>query len=123
MNKNILNKLAQFEKNVELSEVKVDLALIDDLKNILNKAKVIQAGMNDNYLEALKMANQGVQLAKQHLKNLDDVSKLVNTIKSQADDLGLDVTKNKDWQNGFDFLHNMSKNATDVLIKKLESLK
>lgn len=35
MNKSVLEKLAKFENNVKLAEVKVDLALVDDINKML----------------------------------------------------------------------------------------
>jgi translation initiation factor 2 alpha subunit (eIF-2alpha) len=121
MKESILKKM--YQGNVELSEIKVDLAMIDDLKNILNKAKQINSEMVDNYVNAQLFAKKGIESGKIHLKNLENVSQLVNDIKSQADLLGLDISKVKEWRDGFDFLSGNSKSATEVMIKKMEGLK
>lgn len=41
MNKNVLKKLSKIESKVELAEVKVDLALADDIKTMTAKATTI----------------------------------------------------------------------------------
>lgn len=108
---------------VKLGKHEVELAAIDELVSLVNKSREVSSEMVNNYLEAKKFAQISINSAKLHLNNLDSVSKLVNNIKSQGDALGVDVTKIKEWRTGQDFLNGNPKNATEVMIKKLESLK
>jgi hypothetical protein len=122
MKEQILNDIAE-KVMVNLAKHNVELSLIDELTTLVNKSREVSGNMVDNYLQAKKYAEISVNAAKLHLKNLESVSKLVNTIKQQGDSLGLDVTKVKEWRLGSDFLNGNPKGATEVMIKKLESIK
>jgi hypothetical protein len=83
MNKNILNKLSQFEKNIELSEVKVDLALIDDVKKITKE-------LNDLYNSAIKSENELDKITKQlypALNSADTIEKKIVELQSKGKDV------------------------------------
>lgn len=121
MNTKVLEKI--YKGNVELSEVNVELALIDDLKQLTVNGRKTESGMVNAFLDAKTISQKGLQFAKEHLINLENVRNIVNTMKSQADDLGIDITKVKEWKDGYDFLNTNPKGATDVMIKKFESLK
>ena len=79
--------------------------------------------MVEGQLEVKNIAQRTLQFAKEHLKNLDNVSKLSNQMKTQADGLGIDITKVAEYRSAFDFLNSNPKAATEVIIKKLENLK
>lgn len=124
--KNILDKINradEIQSKVELGTHEVELALIDDLKEIVAKGKQVQGSMVEGQLEVKNIAQRTLQFAKEHLKNLDNVSKLSNQMKTQADGLGIDITKVAEYRSAFDFLNSNPKAATEVIIKKLESLK
>ena len=125
--KNILDKINKADEiqanKVELGTHEVELALIDDLKEIVAKGKQVQGSMVEGQLEVKNIAQITLQFAKEHLKNLDNVSKLSNQMKTQADGLGIDITKVAEYRSAFDFLNSNPKAATEVIIKKLESLK
>jgi hypothetical protein len=125
--KNILDKINRADEiqanKVELGTHEVELALIDDLKEIVAKGKQVQGSMVEGQLEVKNIAQRTLQFAKEHLKNLDNVSKLSNQMKTQADGLGIDITKVAEYRSAFDFLNSNPKAATEVIIKKLESLK
>ena len=125
--KNILDKINKADEiqanKVELGKHEVELALIDDLKEIVAKGKQVQGSMVEGQLEVKNIAQRTLQFAKEHLKNLDNVSKLSNQMKTQADGLGIDITKVAEYRSAFDFLNSNPKAATEVIIKKLESLK
>jgi RNA 3'-terminal phosphate cyclase len=124
--KNILDKINradEIQSKVELGKHEVELALIDDLKEIVAKGKQVQGSMVEGQLEVKNIAQRTLQFAKEHLKNLDNVSKLYNQMKTQADGLGIDITKVAEYRSAFDFLNSTPKAATEVIIKKLESLK
>ena len=123
--KNILDKInkAYEVEATKLGTHEVELALIDDLKQIVAKGKQVQGSMVKGQLEVKNIAQRTLQFAKEHLKNLDNVSKLSNKMKTQADALGIDITKVAEYRSAFDFLSSNPKAATEVIIKKLESLK
>jgi uncharacterized protein YjbK len=72
MNKSVLDKLAKFESNVELAEVKVDLALYDEIK-----------------VRAKQSATRVTQFAKQKALILKTVASLNEASK--------DIILNKDY--------------------------
>lgn len=119
--KTVYNKL--FSEKTELAKHEVELALLDDLKVLVSKGKEVNGNMVDGQIEVRNIATRTIQLAKEHLKNLDAVSKLTNQMKSQADALGIDITKVKEYRDAFDFLTVNPKAATENIIKKLEGLK
>jgi len=88
MNKNVLNKLSKIESKVELAEVKVDLALIQDLEK--EYTKIFQATQ--------QIKSEATRLSKELFAFRDvynvDASKLINLIseyKKAAASLGVDV--------------------------------
>ena len=105
MNKNVLNKLSKIESKVELAEVKVDLALMDDI----NKAKTqiladwkAHVSKRDSWgAESSKILGmvgeherKGVTL-KSEVDVLDkkvlDLSAQITKLRNQADALGLEL--------------------------------
>jgi hypothetical protein len=85
MNKSVLDKLSKFEKNVELSEVKVDLALIDDFQkeyenalNIQSKAELSIVDYNDlaaKIINSLNAAGQAYLKANAKYQDIENMAK------------------------------------------------
>lgn len=120
--KNILTKIAQMERNVEevnLSSYKLELGALDDLSQLLTKSKQVESTMVDEYVKITQAAKKGLPAAKEHLQNLDKISTLLNDIAIQADALGLDVRKEKQWKDAYNFTQSNSKGSTKVIIDKL----
>jgi protein-disulfide isomerase-like protein with CxxC motif len=90
MNKSVLDKLSKFENNVELSEVKVDLALVDDMQKLrdtyskiaIDAIKTKVAIQNDvkNLISQLQKAKE----AK------DNAIKKNEIVKSAAKNIGIE---------------------------------
>jgi hypothetical protein len=118
MNKNLIIALNAIEGKHDL-----ELALIDDLKSIVSKGKIVNDEMVDGQIQVKQVALKTIDLAKKHLINLQNVSNLIGQIKSQADAIGLDATKIKEYKDGFDFLNGNPKGATEVIIKNLQNVK
>ena len=87
----IYDKLAD---KTELAKHEVELGKLDDLTTINKKLLALRDGSNKFF--ALK--KQVVDYAKEQFPkvklNLDEAEKLVSIIKTQAKELGLDVTNN-----------------------------
>jgi uncharacterized protein YhaN len=87
MNKSVLDKLGKFESNVELAEVKVDLALSDDIRQAEDKLKnaLLEFGnIKNDYLKA-----------KQNFKNeADKAYNVAIKYNAMANDLGLKALDN-----------------------------
>ena len=89
--KTIYDKLGD---KTELAKHEVELGKLDDLTTINKKLVALRDGSNKFF--ALK--RQVVDYAKEQFPkvklNLDEAQKLVSIIKTQAKELGLDVTNN-----------------------------
>ncbi len=105
MNKSVLDKLGKFEKNVELAEVKVELALADDMKNALSFLNKATEAINNS----IKNYENAYKLMLTEKKGADSVlttqMKLINTVDAKAKELGIDANSipnyneiNKSWQ-------------------------
>jgi hypothetical protein len=104
MNKHVFEKIAKLEKT-ELSEVKVELALADDMKNALSFLnKAIEAINN-----SIKNYENAYKLMLTEKKGADSVlatqMKLINTVDAKAKELGINSNSipnyneiNKTWQ-------------------------
>ena len=79
--------------------------------------------MVDKYLDAKKFAKASIKSAKLHLKNLNEISSILNDIKNQAKDLGIPLKDIKPYVKGLDFTNSNPSNATKKLIQALESIK
>jgi len=79
--------------------------------------------MVDKYLDAKKFAKASIKSAKLHLKNLNEISSILNDIKNQAKDLGIPLKDIKPYVKGLDFTNSNPPNATKKLIQALESIK
>lgn len=92
--KSVFKKLSAIEKvedKVELSEERVELALVDDLKKGIEKA---ESEKGDAFVQAqrairdMREARQKIKTAESSLKPLE---KIVNDIKSKYDELGISI--------------------------------
>lgn len=122
---NILNKIAQMERNAEeikLESHKVELGALDDLTTLVSKGRQVESTMVDEYAKAIQAAKKGLPAAKEHLSNLDKISNMLNDLRTQADALGLDITKEKQWKDAYNFTQSNPKAATKNIIDKLTGL-
>lgn len=93
MNKSVLEKLAKFESNVELAEVKVDLSLATDLQGYSKKLKEANAAVRDAY----KVVVSAESIADNVLKVVSaELPKLISQIKKANQDLESVKSKYKD---------------------------
>lgn len=94
MNKSVLEKLAKFEKNVELAEVKVDLALYDEIKVRAKQsaARVTQFAKQKALIlktvAALNEASKDIILNKDYAKKLLTAAK---TYQAQMEKLSKEL--------------------------------
>ena len=100
MNKSVLKNLSKFESNVELSEVKVDLALyeielglVQDFENSIN-SYIVASGKVEQQVQNIETAIKNMQtefiLAQKIASKIDsDYQKL----RKQTIDLGVDMPK------------------------------
>ncbi len=114
MNKSGLEKLSKFEKNVELAEVKVDLAITDDVKSELkvindvlkrandadNKIKKLTEQLNAAY----KVVAPNTGFAKNKTSKVDGLYKNLDKLTKE---LGVDIKSTeafKQLMDAYDFL-------------------
>jgi hypothetical protein len=102
MNKHVFEKIAKLGKT-ELSEVKVDLALADELKKSLANYKSLPQFLNSaseylgrtskTYTEALKEFNNSKSnaqtLLSKYTNAYDETGVLLNKVKTSAEALGI----------------------------------
>lgn len=89
MNKNVLNKLSKIESKVELAEVKVDLALMDDIKTAIGKYKGLDEATKTAMNKAKNMLiaySDSVRGAYQNAKSAVD---LITELDTKSKELGL----------------------------------
>jgi chromosome segregation ATPase len=131
MNKSVLKNLSKFEKT-ELSEVKVDLALVDDFNNEINagikKGDLLKKNINDTdrQLQSYFKLKADLETQKKTLQeDLNGIKTFVNDLKvsksrtdksyseivKRASDLGIDYPKSID----------NNKKTLDDLVKYAES--
>jgi chromosome segregation ATPase len=133
MNKNILNKLAKFEKNIELSQINVELGLVDDFNNEINdgikKGNLLKKNITDNEkkLQTYFKLKADLETQKKTLESeLEGIKTFINDLKvsktrtdktyseivKRASDLGVDYPKTID----------TNKKILDDLVKYTESV-
>lgn len=114
MNKNVLEKLAKFESNVELAEVKVDLAVTDEVASELKTINQMLKEANDANNKIVKAAEQlnaaykkvaaGTGFAKTKTARIDSLYKNLDKL---AKELGVNVQSTdafKGIQDAYQFL-------------------
>jgi len=116
-----LNKLIR-ENKTELKAERVELSNIKELESLIKKGRNAEGEMLDEYLNAKKSAQNGIKSAKIHLKNINQISPILNDIKNQAKDLGISLKDIKPYRKGLDFINGNPEGATKKLIQRLESI-
>lgn len=98
MNKSVLEKLAKFEKQVELSEMKVDLALYDEIKVRAKQSAARVAQFNKQKaliiktVAALNEASKDIILNKDYAKKLlADAKKYQAQMEKLSKELGVSL--------------------------------
>jgi hypothetical protein len=123
MSKQIFSKIAKIGEEVRSAEpMKVELAKIDDLISLVNKSRQDSSAMVDSYVKARAASKTGVAAAEKHLQNLKEVSALMQKIKSDSQELGIDVSQIKEYRLADDFLNGNPENATKIMIQRMKEL-
>ena len=132
MNKlnDIFKMISQMEKNAEevkLGTHQVELSLVDDLKNSINKVSTFQAGvksMNANAKQTNKLFTSATQQKEVILKNYNDnrnkqeailkeLNSLFKTINTQAKELGIDINSLPVYKEYLSARENLSKSSSE----------
>lgn len=91
MNKNVITKMYAGSDKVELSEVSVELGIVDEALKDYAKYSKSQLQGNAKTDAVVNAAKQAIDLYNQALKDYALVVKQIEYIKTQAKDLGVDV--------------------------------
>lgn len=132
MNKlnDIFKMISQMEKNAEevkLGMHEVELGLVDDLKNSINKVSTFQAdvkSMNANAKQTNKLFTSATQQKEVILKNYNDnrnkqeailkeLNTLFKTINTQAKELGIDINSLPVYKEYLSARENLSKSSSE----------
>ena len=116
------NRVVKHLNKEELSTQKIELANINELSSLVQKSRSDEGEMVDNFLDAKQKSKIGIKAAENHLKNLKRINDLANEIESASKDLGINVTKIKEWRSAKDFLNSNPRSATEKMIIKMKSL-
>ncbi len=99
MEKNVLSKLYKGEVQVELAEVKVDLANINDFKKLYDQAQKYYVDFNKAYGELDKIKGSVVENGTNFLSASDELNLLGATFKKQFAELGLNYLDYPEFKN------------------------
>ena len=104
MNKNVLNKLSKIESKVELAEVKVDLALIDDI----NKASSTANKSINDFLSAYKIIDaqkdKAMSSGESYYKTAGQMETTLKQFEAKAKELGINPNDNAEYKSAQDLL-------------------
>jgi len=104
----------------KLSKEKVELANIEALGALVKQASDNGNDITDSFLKAKESSKRGVKLGEKHFAYYKEVYNMLQDMKFNAKELGLDITKVKEWRRGNDFL--TGEKATEIMINKMKSL-
>lgn len=90
MNKSIIKKLYSNVEQVELAEVKVELANINDFNKLVDSADKLYKQFNDSYADLEKIKPQIIAYGNQFLSVMEKISMANIDLKKQFSELGLD---------------------------------
>ena len=93
MNKNVLNKLAKIDSKVELAEVKVDLALIDDVKKAYADAITARKKSFDEMQLVGKKVQETTKIIQDIISVNQNAISAIEKFETAAKSIGIDVPK------------------------------
>lgn len=94
MNKNVLNKLSKIESKVELAEVKVDLAVIEDIKKLQISANKIEENALNELKKAISILDNASKLYDTANKSAILVINEINKARGMSKELGIELPAN-----------------------------
>lgn len=118
MNKDVLNKLAKIESKVELAEVRVDLALVDDLKKADQQVIARTNEFRDQINNAEQYINQARDSKDAAQKAFEDYSSVVLKFRQATKDLGMDYPYEADYKALQTIMVNLSSKYLKVIGNK-----
>lgn len=98
---NILNKIAQMERNAEeikLESHKVELAGINDLKKIIAETRKNLDGFNKLNTQTQSLAKSTIEAANVFQSSREKMYVLMQQLEKQAKELGLEITSTPDFK-------------------------
>jgi hypothetical protein len=121
MNKHVFKKIAELEKT-ELSEVQIELGLIDDFEKANSEALSTYSDwlnsdkpINNLISELKKYANDSISNINKYKKQIDSSKVLIAKIENMYNELGIDIKTNKNYSL-FDKIKKMQKGDFDKFI-------
>ena len=121
MNRSVFKKVAELEKT-HLSEVKIELGLIDDFEKANSEALLTYSDwlnsdkpINNLISELKKYANDSISNLNKYKKQIDSSKVLIAKIENMYNELGIDIKTNKNYSL-FDKIKKMQKGDFDKFI-------
>jgi len=117
-------KQGKTEKAVfaKLSTEKVELSMVSVLEGMVKRAITASGNMVESYLKAQDFSKVGIRAAEVHLMNLKEIEEMADSIKTDAQNLGIDIKSIKGLRDAYDFLNGNTENATEKMIQQMKSL-
>lgn len=105
MNRYVLNKISKLsDENTELSEVKVDLAIVDDIKKLSSDAEKSVQTFLKAYTVISTQKEQAISNGEMYYKNAAKLETSVKEFEGQAKQLGIDPNGSKEYKTAKDLL-------------------
>ncbi len=121
MNKHVFKKIAELEKT-NLSEVKIELGLIDDFEKANSEALSTYSDwlnsdkpINNLISELKKYANDSISNLNKYKKQIDTSKVFIAKIENMYNELGIDIKTNKNYSL-FDKIKKIQKGDFDKFI-------
>jgi hypothetical protein len=104
MNKEVLKKMYSATNKVELSEVQIDLAVIDDIKKSVDVAgKAVNSFLNA-YKVISAQKDTAISNGETYYKTANELRNTLKQFEAKAKELGIDALENKDYKTASDLL-------------------
>ena len=120
MNKEVLKKLYSSTEKVELSEVKVDLALVDDIRKQTDIASKSASAFVNIFKTISTQKDAAISNGESYYQTADQLKKDLQQFEIKSKELGIDPLTNKDYKAANDLLIRYDINA---VFKRVDSLR
>jgi hypothetical protein len=105
MNRSVFKKVAELDiQNTELSEVQVELAIVDDIKKLSSDAEKSVSTFLKAYTIISTQKQQAIADGEMYYKNAAKLETSIKQFEAQASQLGIDPNGSKEYKTAKDLL-------------------